>query len=118
MSPAFYPVIFEPQGRRAAVPAGADLLQAACRAGIKLASGCGGSGDCGQCRVFVLDGRVSPLTDEEQQNLSAAEIAAGQRLACHTRILGPSRVRIFAAPLSSAPCLEIGTQDSALPSQA
>ena len=115
MSPAaFYPVIFEPYGRRAVVPAGASLLEAACRAGIELVSGCGGGGDCGQCRVLVLDGRLSPVTDEEKQNLSAGEIAAGQRLACHTRVLGPGRVCIFTMPPTGAPCLEINIQDSAL----
>ncbi|HWH71358.1 MAG TPA: ASKHA domain-containing protein, partial [Candidatus Sulfotelmatobacter sp.] len=42
---------------------------------------CGGGGRCKGCKIKVLDGSL-PITGEEQQNLTAAELAAGWRLAC------------------------------------
>src|ERR1039457_7272906 len=42
---------------------------------------CGGRGLCKGCRIKVLAGAL-PITDEEQQKLSGAELAEGWRLAC------------------------------------
>jgi len=42
---------------------------------------CGGRGRCKGCRVKVLEGAL-PVTAEDQRLLTAAEIAAGWRLAC------------------------------------
>ncbi len=78
-------VDFEPIGKRVEVASGATLLEAAQEAGIALASACGGIGNCGQCRVQLLAGEVSPLTADEGFFLTAAELADGWRLACSTR---------------------------------
>src|ERR1035441_1994877 len=45
---------------------------------------CGGRGLCKGCRVKVLAG-VLPITDEDRQKLSSAEMAEGWRLACRGR---------------------------------
>jgi uncharacterized 2Fe-2S/4Fe-4S cluster protein (DUF4445 family) len=42
---------------------------------------CGGRGRCKGCKIKVLAG-VLPVTEEDQQKLSAAELAEGWRLAC------------------------------------
>src|ERR1017187_6377395 len=42
---------------------------------------CGGRGLCKGCRIKVLAGAL-PITDEDQQKLSGAELAEGWRLAC------------------------------------
>jgi uncharacterized 2Fe-2S/4Fe-4S cluster protein (DUF4445 family) len=42
---------------------------------------CGGRGLCKGCRVRILSGGL-PITDEDRQRLSAAELADGWRLAC------------------------------------
>lgn len=44
---------------------------------------CGGSGRCGNCRVRVLRGKVTPVTEEEKLRLPR-ELRAGVRLACQT----------------------------------
>ncbi len=49
---------------------------------------CGGRGLCKGCRVKVLAG-VLPITDEDQQKLSGAELAEGWRLACQMLLSGP-----------------------------
>ncbi len=77
-------VQFQPVGKRISVPGGTDLLEAAREAGLDLASSCGGGGNCGQCRIIVLNGRVSPLTLDEEFILSAAEQLNNERLACCT----------------------------------
>lgn len=47
-------------------------------------SPCNGKGICGKCRVRVLSGDVSPLTEQEKKFLTQQEIADGVRLACLT----------------------------------
>ena len=82
-------VDFEPLGRRARVPHGTTLLEAARQAGVGLNAICGGAGTCGTCRVRVIAGEVTPPTEAEQDGLDE-----GFRLACRTRVLGDVRVDV------------------------
>lgn len=93
--PALFTVRFEPPGTAGVVSAGIDLLEAARRAGIGLASNCNGQGDCGECVVVVLQGQVSPVTQEERKCLKAAELEQGYRLACCTRVYTAANVKII-----------------------
>ncbi len=90
---------------------------------------CAGQGRCGKCRV-VASGALSAVTSVEQTHLTAAELAAGVRLACQCSVLGDctattqaatqSRVRVggvmpqftpaplFAAPLYGV-AVDVGT---------
>ncbi len=77
-------IAFQPIGRRIAVQPGTTLLEAAQDAGVALSAVCGGVGVCGDCRVRVLQGRVSRLNDVERDHLTEAEQASGLRLACQT----------------------------------
>ena len=52
---------------------------------------CGGHGTCGKCRVKI-SGDVTPPSEDERRHLSAAELEAGIRLACRTRVLGDCAV--------------------------
>ena len=45
---------------------------------------CGGRGRCKGCKIKVLAGAL-PITDEDRQKLSGAELAEGWRLACRGR---------------------------------
>lgn len=93
--PALFSVRFEPSGTASVVSSGSDLLEAARRAGIRLASNCNGQGDCGECVVMVLEGQVSPVTQEERECLTAAEVKDGYRLACCTRVYSALKVKII-----------------------
>lgn len=75
-------VDMEPVGRRAEIPTGSSLLNAAQAAGIGLVSLCGGEGWCESCIVRLADGELSPVTAAERDVLSAEQLAAGYRLAC------------------------------------
>ncbi len=98
---AKYTANFQPIGRRVAVEAGATLLDAAQRAGVGLSAICGGVGSCETCRVYILQGKVSPPSLIEQSDLTEDELAAGLRLACQTEVLGDVRVNVPPDSLSA-----------------
>ena len=100
-------VDFQPVGRRATVAAGTTILAAAQSVGVELASACGGQGSCGHCRVRVVSGAVSAPTDVEVELLSAAERAAGARLACRTAVRSDARIEIPLTSLGAAQRLQL-----------
>jgi uncharacterized 2Fe-2S/4Fe-4S cluster protein (DUF4445 family) len=89
-------VDFEPLGRRARVPSGATLLEAARQAGVGLNAVCGGTGTCGTCRVRLVAGQVTPPTEAERD-----VVAEGLRLACQTRVLSDVRVDVPSASITA-----------------
>jgi uncharacterized 2Fe-2S/4Fe-4S cluster protein (DUF4445 family) len=100
---------FQPLGKRVAVPVGRDLLEAAREAGIDLASACGGEGNCGQCRVIVLNGKTSALSLDETFILSDRERLNGERLACCTHTESDVSVEILRESLITGPRLQLAS---------
>ena len=88
---------FLPDKRRARVPAGASIADAAIAAGIALETPCGGEGRCGKCRVKLLGPAPAP-TAEEIELLGDDLLRAGFRLACQARLDG--NVRVYVPPQS------------------
>lgn len=93
---------FEPIGKRTILLRETDILEAAWKAGINLESVCGGKGICKKCKVKVLEGDVSPVTEQEKRYLSNEELEARYRLACRTKILSDIKIYIPRASLSHA----------------
>ena len=89
-----YLVNFLPYDRTVVASPGSNLLDAARRAGIDLGSFCSGQGDCGECRIIILEGNVSTLTSEERESLTPEELRDGVRLACCTRLYSSVKVRV------------------------
>jgi uncharacterized 2Fe-2S/4Fe-4S cluster protein (DUF4445 family) len=87
-------VTFEPVGKRVEVATRTTLLEAAQKAGVGIASDCGGLGLCGRCQVVVSKGDVSPPTEDERVLLSEEGLQAGRRLACRTRAEGDIQVHV------------------------
>lgn len=102
-----FEVDFEPIGKRVEVVAEANLLDAAQEAGINLTAACGGIGNCGQCRVTLLEGEVSPPTEDEKYILSEVELHSGQRLACSTYIHSRVKVYVPKSSLITTPRLQV-----------
>jgi uncharacterized 2Fe-2S/4Fe-4S cluster protein (DUF4445 family) len=98
-------VCFRPSGAEAYVLPGTRLVEAAAEAGIVLDIPCGGEGLCGKCRVIVASGAGDP-TPVERDSFSADELRAGWRLACQSKVCGPTEVTI--AP-TSTPQIEKGS---------
>ncbi len=79
---------FEPEGRNGIIAENTYLWDAAKRLGVRLPAECEGRGSCDTCAVVVVEGAtlLSSLTDAERERLSAERLAAGERLACQTRV--------------------------------
>lgn len=107
-------VDFEPIGKRVEVAPETDLLAAAQQAGLALSSACGGVGNCGQCRVVVVEGRVSPVTQDEAYILTELELHQGERLACSTRVLGDVKVQVPRSSLVTGQRLQLEGESGAL----
>ena len=87
-------VRFEPAGRSVVVSPGTDLLEAVRRAGLLLSATCNGQGDCGECGVTVLEGQVSPPTEDEEACRLNGKLSNQHRLACRARVLSPVKVYV------------------------
>lgn len=95
-------IVFEPLKRRVYCSEGITISEVARNAGVGLVSSCGSQGTCGKCRVRIVSGRVSPLTNEEREKLSTEYIDQGYRLACLTRVYDEVKIEIPAkSPISS-----------------
>jgi uncharacterized 2Fe-2S/4Fe-4S cluster protein (DUF4445 family) len=93
-------VVFTPSGRRARVPIGTPLLQAARSLGVDIDSVCGGRGLCGRCQILLAEGEfakhgvtsrtenLSPFGAVEQEYCRHQPMAPGRRLSCSTHVLG------------------------------
>jgi len=86
---------FLPDNQKIHAHDGETILQAATRAGIPLASFCGGSARCSTCRVAVLEGlgNCAPRNADEQRIAEMLRLAPQVRLACQTTLTGPVKVR-------------------------
>ncbi|MCX8117734.1 MAG: ASKHA domain-containing protein [Desulfobacterota bacterium] len=80
-------VCFQPVGIRGWVLPGKTVLEASRELGVGIESPCGGEGICGRCKVQILKGVASPLTEEETGRLTDSERLAGFRLACEARVV-------------------------------
>jgi uncharacterized 2Fe-2S/4Fe-4S cluster protein (DUF4445 family) len=97
-------VTFLPAGDKPAarvdVPAGTDLLEAAALAGVRMTTGCGGTGMCGDCLVVVQAGAVDRLSGGSLPE-DAAE--RGLYLACRTGVRDEDvTVELSPSPASDA----------------
>lgn len=101
------PVMFLPAGREGTCGRQETLLEAARRAGVRIASACGGLGRCDSCAVRV-EGDVPAPSPEDRELMDAAEIAAGWRRACATRPSGPCVVYVPAR--TAAACVARGQE--------
>ncbi len=89
-SQLMYRVSFHPSGRSVFVPAGTTLLDAALRAAVPLARGCGGDGLCGRCGLRVPDAATGlpPETADERCAKLRNRVDTELRLACRVRVRG------------------------------
>lgn len=61
--------------------------------GIPLEQPCAGRGTCGKCKILVESG-AAPPDEVELENLTAGELAVGNRLACRARVQGDMKVTL------------------------
>lgn len=89
-------ILFQPSGRTGRGRRGETVGAVAARAGIPLAQSCGGVGVCGKCRIRPLREApfLGPVTETEQDILSAASLEDGVRLACCAQLTGSGEVLV------------------------
>lgn len=61
---------------------------------IPIETACGGKGKCGKCKVKVLEGNISDITENEKKLLSKKEIYENVVLACERYALGDVTIEI------------------------
>src|SRR5512139_2366678 len=89
-----FEIALQPVGRHIAISREQTLLDAAQAAGVELVAVCGGTGTCATCRVRLMAGELTPVTANEEFELSEDDVKAGYRLACQARPLSPVRLDI------------------------
>jgi uncharacterized 2Fe-2S/4Fe-4S cluster protein (DUF4445 family) len=75
---------FEPEGRLVHCGPGESLLASARRAGVRIASTCGGRGTCKSCAVQIIEGTPPEASPADHEFFSDHELAAGWRRACQS----------------------------------
>jgi uncharacterized 2Fe-2S/4Fe-4S cluster protein (DUF4445 family) len=83
-----FQVIFQPSGVRGEVLKGKTILEASRELGAEIESLCGGMKACGKCKVQLVEGILSPFTDEETKFITEKDRAGGYRLGCAAQIEG------------------------------
>jgi uncharacterized 2Fe-2S/4Fe-4S cluster protein (DUF4445 family) len=81
----------EPLGQSFDVEPGTPLQDVLFPYGVEFP--CGGRGRCKRCRVRILEGELD-ATAEQRSILTAEDLAAGWRLACHSKVEGPLKLDI------------------------
>lgn len=93
---AKFVIDFEPIGKRVISLPGETIADSALRAGIDLITSCNGLGVCGSCKVELVEGKLTPPTNNELARLLKNNPHSNQRLACQCSPL--SDVKIFIPP--------------------
>jgi uncharacterized 2Fe-2S/4Fe-4S cluster protein (DUF4445 family) len=78
------------------VEAGTLVGEAVAATGLPLEQPCAGRGTCGKCKILLEQGAM-PSDPIELNNLTAGELAVGNRLACRARV--QSDMQVTLAPL-------------------
>ncbi|MBC7370905.1 MAG: (2Fe-2S)-binding protein [Bdellovibrionaceae bacterium] len=78
------PVKFLPSDKIVDASQDETLLDAGLRAGIDIPTSCGGSGTCGTCRVFIMNGLelLPPRNEIEIDFAEDRDFAPNERLSC------------------------------------
>lgn len=95
-----YKVSFEPMGKKGKFSSDQSLLNMSRRLKINLTTTCGGNGLCGRCKVQIIEGEATPLTQKELEELTEKEVQEGYRLACQTYPLSDMNINITPSSLS------------------
>ena len=65
-----------------------NLMERLLEKQIPLSNSCNGKGTCGKCKVRVVSGTITDVTDTERRLLTEKEVAGHMRLACMTKARG------------------------------
>lgn len=104
-------ITFEPDEQRIFSLPAETLLDTARRAGVRIASVCGGRGLCQSCVVRVTEGPVGPPSQEDIEFFSPEEISKNWRRACQSLSHGDCRVEVSARARAVPLRTEVESED-------
>ncbi|MBO8163019.1 MAG: 2Fe-2S iron-sulfur cluster binding domain-containing protein [Brevibacillus sp.] len=81
-------VTFLPSGKQVRGRIGQSLISLARSARVVIPQRCGGHASCQMCKVIVEAGSVSEPSALERRKMMEADLRAGTRLACQTKLTG------------------------------
>lgn len=84
-------IIISQTGRKISCERG-NLLKSLLDAGAFVDNPCNGTGVCGKCKVRVLSGECSAMSETERKLLSLEEAQRGIRLSCMTELYGDAEI--------------------------
>jgi len=89
-------ITFLPSGVTIQVKPGTTVFNAAARAGVPIASQCGGKCACALCRVKVVSGDelISEMAWEEEGHMGNAFFITRQRLSCQLQVFGDVTIEV------------------------
>ena len=87
-------MVFQPSGRKGEVAGGKTVIEASRELGIEIESLCGGVRNCGKCKIKLVEGDLSPFTDEEAKFITELERKEGYRLSCAAQIKGDVLIHV------------------------
>jgi len=87
---------FLPGGQMIVSLPGETALDCARRAGVRIASVCGGRGLCRSCVIRIVEGHVCPPSEQDREFFSEQELADNWRRACQTFLSGDCRIEVSA----------------------
>ena len=102
-----YTITFEPLGRQGKCRDNESIIECAHHLGLGISSVCGGRGTCGTCQIKILNGSASPLTSNEKEAFSQAELRKGWRLACQVYPLSDIKIDIPERSMTTAQRLQV-----------
>ncbi|MFN8441292.1 MAG: ASKHA domain-containing protein [Caldilineaceae bacterium] len=86
-------IIYGEKQQTLEVAPGTLVGEAVVTTGLPLEQPCAGKGTCGKCKV-LLEGGASPPDEVERANLTAGELAVGNRLACRAQLVNDAQVTL------------------------
>ncbi len=105
--PIKYWLTLFPSGKRVQVDHDTTVLAAAQSAGIEVSAVCGANGTCGSCKVFLVSGEFSAITQGEKGMLDPNELRDNLRLACTTRVFSDGSVQFPVSSLTTTQRLQL-----------
>ncbi len=72
-----------------------NLLALLLESGAYVDNPCNGKGLCGKCKVRIISGDVSEITEAEKKFLTESEVEEGIRLSCLTEVRGEVSVELL-----------------------
>ena len=104
-------ITFEPGGQHIWSLPAETLLDTARRAGVRIASVCGGRGLCKSCVIQVVEGPVGPPSPQDTEFFSPEELAQNWRRACQTMACDNCRVEVSARARAVPMRTEVESED-------